>query len=327
VKPRETVIGRCASAFLLLFAATAFLPRVEAQIDSTGIKLIEQRKYAEAKSFFEAAVKANNKDADAHFQLARVLFRLGDSDDAQDEIDEALELNDSNARYHFLRGQILGDRAQRANIFKQGILAPKVKNAFLRAVALDPSMIDAREGLYNYYIIAPGIMGGSEDEALKQANEVMKLNSIRGHILLANFYQRKKDFTQAEAQYKTIIDDEPKKVDGYKALGYFYVRQKEFDQAVAQFKKYVDLDPKNPDAHDSYGDALFAQEKFDEAIEKYSLALSLDKNFSSSIYQLGACYEKKGMKAKAIETYQWFLAVQPSGRNADSARKKIKELS
>lgn len=314
-------------AVLLLMGATAFLSVAEAQIDSTGIKLIAQRKYAEAKSFFEAAIGTDQKDAEAHYHLARVLLFQGNSDDAEDQIDEALELNESNARYHFLRGNILGDRARKANIFKQGFLAPKVKNAFLRAVELDPALIDARVGLFNYYIMAPGIMGGSDEEALKQANEVVKLNFVRGHVLLANFYQRKKDFTQAEAEYKKIIDADPKKIDGYKALGYFFINQKKFDQAVAQFKKYVELDPKNPDAHDSYGDALFAQEKFDEAIEKYNFALSLDKNFSSSIYQLGACYEKKGMKTKAIETYQWYLAVEPSGRNADSARKKIKELS
>jgi len=314
-------------AFLLLIGATAFLSTAQAQIDSTGIKLIAQRKYAEAKSFFEAAIGTDQKDAEAHYHLARVLLFQGNSDDAEDQIDEALELNESNARYHFLRGNILGDRARKANIFKQGFLAPKVKNAFLRAVELDPALIDARVGLFNYYIMAPGIMGGSDEEALKQANEVVKLNFVRGHVLLANFYQRKKDFTQAEAEYEKIIDADPKKIDGYKALGYFFINQKKFDQAVAQFKKYVELDPKNPDAYDSYGDALFAHEKFDEAIEKYDFALSLDKNFPSSIYQLGACYEKKGMKAKAIETYQWYLTVEPSGRNADSARKKIKELS
>ena len=313
--------------FFLLVSTTAFLFTAEAQIDSTGIKLIMQRKFDEAKSYFEGAIKTNPKDAEAHHQLARVLRFLGNSDDAEDQIDEALDLNESNALYHLMRGRILGDRAQKANVFKQAILAPKVKNAFLRAVELDPALIEARVGLFNYYIMAPGIMGGSEEEALKQANEVVKLNFVRGHVLLANFYQRKKDFTQAEAEYKKVIDADPKKIDGYKALGYFFIKQKKFDQAVAQFKKYGELDPKNPDAYDSYGDALFAQEKFDEAIEKYNFALSLDKNFSSSIYQLGACYEKKGMKAKAIETYQWYLSVEPSGRNADSARKKIKELS
>lgn len=315
------------ATLVVLVSAVAFFFHAQAQVDSTGIKLIEQRKFAEAKSFFEAAIKANKKDAEAHYQLARVLLYQRNSDDAEDAIDEALELNEKDARYHFLRGQILGDKAQNANIFKQGILAPKVKNAFFRAVELDPTLIEARIGLFNYYIMAPGIMGGSDEEALKQADEVVKLNSYRGHLLLANYHQRKKDFTQAENEYTKAIEAEPKKVGGYKSLGYFYINQKKFDEAIAQFKKYVELDPKNPDAHDSYGDALFAQEKYDEAMEKYNFALSLDKNFPSSIYQLGACYEKKGMKTKAKETFQWYLTVEPSGRYSESAKKKIKELS
>lgn len=318
---------RAAAILIGLVIASSCLRRAEAQTDSTGIKLIRERRYAEAKSFFEAAISAHPKDADAYYYLAAVLLAQGNPDDAEDRIDEALELNDANARYHFLRGQILGARAQNANLFKQGILAPKVKNAFLRAVELDPSLIDARAGLYSYYIMAPGIMGGSEEEALKQANEVLRLNPYRGHLLLANFHQRKKDFAQTESEYKKAIAAEPGKVGGYKSLGYFYVNQKRFDEAVAQFKRYVELEPRNPDAHDSYGDALFAQEKYDAAIEKYNVALSLDKNFGSSIYQLGACYEKKGLKDKAKSTFQWYLSVEPTGRYAEAARKKIKELS
>ena len=315
--------------FALLFsiAARPQTSHSQEKIDSTGIKLIEGRKFAEAKVFFEAALKANSKDPEAHYQLARVLLFERNSDDAEDQIDEALKLNDANARYHFLRGQILGERARNANIFKQGLLAPKVKNAFLRAIELDPTLIEAHIGLYNYYVMAPGIMGGSDEEALKQASEVEKLNPQRGHLLMANYHQRKKEFAEAEEEFKEAISVAPEKTGGYKSLGYFYISQGKFEPAIAQFKKYVEIDPKNPDAYDSYGDALFAQEKFDAAIEKYNFALSLDKSFSSSIYQLGACYEKKGMKAKAIETYQWYLSVDPSGRNAESAQKKIKELS
>ncbi len=308
-------------------AALCLYFHVEAQVDSTGIKLIEQGKFSEARSFFEKAIKTSKNDADAHYQLARVLLYQHEYDDAEDAIDEALELNDKDARFHFLRGRILGTIASDANIFKQGILAPKIKNEFLRAVELDPSLIEAHIGLYNYYIMAPGIMGGSDEEALKQAHEVVKLNAFRGHLLLANYHQHKKDFTGAETEYKLAIGSDPEKTSGYKALGYFYINQKKFDKAVAQFKKYVELEPKNPDAYDSYGDALFAQEKYDEAIEKYNTALWLDKTFSSSIYQLGACYEKKGLRSKAVETYQWYLSVEPSGRYAESARKKIKELS
>jgi tetratricopeptide (TPR) repeat protein len=313
--------------FAPFFAASLLVFQAHAQVDSTGVKLIEQRKLVEAQSFFEERLKADKKDVESQYQLARVLLFQQKMDEAEDAIDEALDLNDRDARFHFLRGQILGEIASTANVFKQGFLAPKVKNAFLRAVELDSTFVDARVGLYNYYIMAPGIMGGSEEKALKQANEVVKLNSYRGHILLANFHQRKKEFAEAEDEYKKAIDAEPKRTGGYKSLGYFFIGQKKFDEAIIQFKKYIELDPKNPDALDSFGDALFNQEKYDEAIEKYNAALSLDKNFPPSIYQLGACYEKKGMNAKAVETYQWYLSVAPAGRNADSAKKKIKELS
>jgi hypothetical protein len=33
------------------------------------------------------------------------------------------------------------------------------------------------------------------------------------------------------------------------------------------------------------------------------------------------------MKAEAIESYRRYLTVDPSGRNAEAAQKKIKELS
>ena len=87
------------------------------------------------------------------------------------------------------------------------------------------------------------------------------------------------------------------------------------------------MDPRNPDAYGCYGDVLLTEGKVDEAIDKYNFAISLDKNFPGPIYELGACYEKKGMKAKAIETYQWYLNVDPYGRHSESAHKKIKELS
>ena len=323
----QRLLQRSWRVFAAGFLAASLIGRVQGQIDSTGIKLIEQRKYAEAQSFFEGKIEANKKDADAHFQLARALYFQRNYDDAHDAIDDALDLNDKDARYHLLRGQILGTIAQNANVFKQGILAPKVKNAFLRAVELDPTLIEARSGLFSYYSMAPGIMGGSEEEALKQADEIIKLNPFRGHLILGNYYQRKEEVVRAEAEFKKAIEAEPKNVGGHKRLGYLYVNQKQYNDAYAQFQVYIDIDPKNPDAYDSYGDALFAQEKYDEAIEKYNTALFLNRSFSSSIFQLGACYEKKGLKSKAVETYQWYLTVEPTGRNADAAKKKIKELS
>ncbi|MFZ4619695.1 MAG: tetratricopeptide repeat protein [Bacteroidota bacterium] len=298
-----------------------------AQVDSTGIKLINEKKFSEAQEFFERAVEQNGKSEEARYYLAMALMLQQKFDDAQDAVDEAIDLKENDARYHLLRGQILGQKAMTANVISQGILAPKIKNAFLRASELDPSNVEARQALYNYYVMAPGFMGGSNEKAFDQANAVVKLDAFRGHLMLANYYNRvKKDSVESEKQIKKAIQTEPERGGGYKNLGYFYMRQGRFAEAYAQMQKYIDVEPKNPDSYDSYGDVLKEDKKFEKAIEKYFYALSIDKNFSASIFSLGECYEQKGLKQKAKETFQWFLNVEPQGRRAEAAQKKIKEL-
>ncbi len=298
-----------------------------AQMDSTGIRLINQKKYSEAQSFFESAVKKNKNDAESHYYLAVALMLQQKHDDAQDEIDEAIDVNENVSRYHLLRGQILGQKAMTANVLSQGLMAPKIKNAFLRASELDPANVEARVALYNYYVIAPGIMGGSIEKAFDQANEVVKLNPFRGYLMLANYYGRvKKDTVVAEKQLIKAITAEPERGSGYKQLGYLYMNWKRFDEARVQMQKFIETEPKNPDSYDSFGDVLKEEQKYDQAIEKYHFALSIDKAFGASIYSLAECYELKGEKQKAKETFQWFLTVEPQGRRADAAQKKIKEL-
>lgn len=182
---------------------------VVAQIDSTGVKLIEQRKHKEAQSFFETAVEKNEKDSDARYFLAFALTRQGKFDNAEDEIDEAIDLDENVSKYHQARGEILGQQAMNTNVISQAFLAPKIKNAFLRASELDPSNVMARVALYNYYIMAPGFMGGSEEKALAQLDAVKKLDPYRGHLLHANYCNRKKDSVSAESEIKKAIDAAP----------------------------------------------------------------------------------------------------------------------
>lgn len=298
-----------------------------AQTDSTGIRLLNAKKYSEARSYFEQAVKKNKKDAEQWFYLATAQMMEQNLDDAEESVDEAIDLNENVSKYHLLRGQVLGQQAMTANVLSQGLLAPKIKNAFLKASELDPSNVEARMALYNYYVMAPGFMGGSTEKAFEQASAIVKLEAFRGYLLLANYYNRvKKDTAEAEQQIRKAIAAAPERGNGYKQLGYLYMNTRRFADAYEQMKKYAAADPKNPDTHDSYGDVLKAEGKYDQAIAKYHLALSIDKTFSPSIFSLAECYELQGNKQKAKETYQWFLTVEPKGRRSDTAQKKIKEL-
>jgi tetratricopeptide (TPR) repeat protein len=295
-------------------------------VDSTGIKLLGARENEKAQAFFEAAVKQHPDDAELHYWLAVSLLRQHKIGEAQDEIDEALDRNEKISKYHFIRGAILGEKAMNANVISQAVLAPKVKNAFLRAAELDPKNIDAHIGLFNYYFQAPGIMGGSEEKALAEARIAVALDQYRGHMMLAGYYGKKNNTADAESELKKAIEANPAKLDAYYQYGMLLDKQKKPELANAQFKKLIDTDPKSFDGYYMYGRAMFNLERWDLAIEKFQYALYIDKANDNAIWMLANCYEKKGLTAKARETYQWFLQVDPVGRRGDTARQKVKDL-
>jgi tetratricopeptide (TPR) repeat protein len=181
--------------------------------------------------------------------------------------------------------------------------------------------------LFSYYLMAPGVMGGSDEEALKQAKEISALDPYQGHMVQATYYQRKNEPAKAEDELLQAVTANPQKPDALGRLGGFYNSQKRYDDALCQFKKFAELDPKNPWSLAGQGDALSGKGSYKEAAEKYLAALAIDKTFSGAIYALAQSYEKQELKQRAKETYQWFLTVEPKGSRADNAEKKIKELN
>jgi hypothetical protein len=67
-----------------------------------------------------------------------------------------------------------------------------VREEFETAIKLDPSLTDARFGLIDFYVMAPGFMGGSEGRAMAQAAEIKKRDALQGHRAYARVYSRTK---------------------------------------------------------------------------------------------------------------------------------------
>src|SRR6185503_1595694 len=144
--------------------------------------LIDQRKLDEARPQVQAMLAKDKNDANAMFLMGRIFEAEGKSGDAVDWYEKAVKRDETNARYHLGLGNALGTEAQNASKFRQPFLARRVKSEFERAVALDPKMIDAREGLVGFYSQAPGFMGGDMDKAKAQAVEIGKMDKLRGHL-------------------------------------------------------------------------------------------------------------------------------------------------
>jgi tetratricopeptide (TPR) repeat protein len=264
------------------------------------------------------------------FLMGRLVYARGNSGDAVDWFEKALEQDGNNATYHTWLGNALGDEAQKANKLRQPFLARRVKTEFERAVELDPKLIDAREGLVAFYSQAPGIMGGSMAKAREQAAEIVKLNPIRGRLQFARVAEREKDVVTAEREYKALTSDFPDSTTGYYALGNFYRTQSRWDEAFATFEQLMKMKPDEMSVHLTWAGTAAQSGKNLERGErevKYYLENAKDAppaNLSNAHWRLGQIYEKSSRKELAAAEYNAALKINPQNQNAKKALEGLK---
>src|SRR5208337_4386902 len=108
-------------------------------------------------------------DAESANLLCRAYFTLEEWDRAESSCRKAVSLDPGNSRFHLWLGRVYGEEADRANFLAAAVLAGKVRGEFERAVQLNPKDVDARLDLAEFYLSAPGIVGGGEQKAREQA--------------------------------------------------------------------------------------------------------------------------------------------------------------
>ncbi len=293
----------------------------------TPEELFKQRKYDDAKKVFAERVATNRNDANALFYMGRIAEEQGRHSEAVDWYEKALKLNDTSATYHFWLGSALGEQAQRANKITQPFLARRVKNAFERAVALDPTMIDPRLGLVDFYSIAPGVMGGDMDKARAQAAAVARLNPMRGHIANARIALRQKNDSVAIREYEAAIATTPDSATAYYGLAGILRSRSRWREALDVYDRLMTRLPNEPFAPANFGVvAAISGLEFERGERELRRFLAsppkeaLPTTLSTVRYRLGTILEKTGRVVEARAEYNEAVRLNP--KNAD-ARKAL----
>ena len=123
---------------------------------------------------------------------------MGDWDQGISACEKAVALAPSNSRYHMWLGRVYGEKADAANFLSAASLAGKVRNEFEAAVRLDPNNVDARSDLGEFYLEAPGIVGGGRDKAEAQIQALAALDPAKADYLKGRLAEKKKDLGAAE---------------------------------------------------------------------------------------------------------------------------------
>lgn len=287
--------------FLLLLA-----PSLYAQNLTEAKKLFEEQKYIDSKKILTSVKEGSTEFAEAQYYLGRISFSEKNYDDAEEFLEEAVERNEKIAEYHCWLGNTYAQIAQDANMLKKSSLAPKMRAEWEKAVSLKPDYLDPRESLIQYYLQAPGFLGGGVDKAEEMAKQVMKLNAARGHMQMGEVYSYQKKIPEAEKEFVEMVKINP---DLRGRLTNFYINQKMYDKVFALSE---DALKKNPD--DMLAMYLFGRtsavsglklEKGEECLKRYLQYTPKpnEPSHAGATMRLAQITEKKGNKPVARDLY------------------------
>jgi tetratricopeptide (TPR) repeat protein len=258
-------------------------------------QLIKEKKFEEAKILLDEIIENDDQNHKAYFNLGKVNLFVKNYEESSENFEEAINLFDENADYHFWLGRSYGMEAQEASFISQAMLASDIIEQFERAIELDPTHVQGKIGVINFHISAPGIMGGDMDIAKLNAKEFIKLNEYKGRVALARIYLKEENIDSVEIQMKVLenkFELDKSAVSFYNELGYYYLNENQIDKAIVVFEKQVKLNPENANSYDSLGDGYKAAGRVEDAIKQYKKALEIEPNFSASINNLEELQEK-----------------------------------
>lgn len=167
-----------------------------------GEKLFQAKKYNEAEPIFEGILKNNPSDMKALEYLGEIAGHQKMWIKGAAYFKKLKELRPNVADYFFKYGGCLAMRAVEVNRIKAFTMVGDMKEAFEKAIELNPKHVQARWALIEIYLQLPGILGGSESKAIAYSNELAQFSPVDGYLSRGRIEEYFKRYNLAEKNYK-----------------------------------------------------------------------------------------------------------------------------
>jgi tetratricopeptide (TPR) repeat protein len=312
--------------FFFLLLLTSFQGLAQPALDR-GKSLYGEKRLDAARMELEAIDESSADYAAAQYYLGRISFDEKKYDDAADFFEEATEANGGNQSEYFTwLGDTYGTIAQNANVIRQGMLAPKMKAAWEKAIALDAKNLNARYSLISFYTQAPSFMGGSMEKAKEMARQIMAISPAQGHRSLGNLYLKEKNLPAAEKEYLEMARIVPALLP---VLGNFYVNEKMHSKAFALFDEQLKKNPTDMLAAYQFGKVCaLSGQRLDEGEQYLVKYLSYtpktnEPSHAGANMRLAQIYEKKGKRSEAKQKYEAALKMDSNLKEAKDGLSRV----
>ncbi|HEV7966094.1 MAG TPA: tetratricopeptide repeat protein [Candidatus Acidoferrales bacterium] len=315
-----------ACLILLLASHCAWSAAQSVSVVDSAHELFNQGRYAQARAVLAPEAAKGSNDADVYYWMAKSDFEMRDFDDSIYEAERAITLNPNTAEYHRLLGEACGRKAEHSSWFAGVGLAKRTRAELEHAAELDPRNVPVRRDLVNFYTHAPGFVGGGEQKALDEIQQVFALDPVEGHLARLDYDQERKQWDQADQECKSVLAAKPRRAGPYYEVASYYEHRDNgaaLRLAVTEGRQNAGDTPRF-DYYCAVAAVLTGDLDDAEAELKRYLAVpphSDQPSPADAHVWLGRLYEKQGNHAAALAQFQEALKDDPNNKAAREAFK------
>lgn len=236
-----------------------------------GQDLFKKRRYREALTSFEEAVKLDGKNAQAYRAQGKALEKLRTLDKAEEAYKMATTVKPDYVEAYFELGYLQLSRKK----YEEG------QKSFQKVIQINPNF-----------------QAGKAHEYLKAA-----------YIKQGYTYYRQRNYPKAASEYEAATQIDPTDVSAFYNLGLMQKLARKYSAAESAFESAVDLDPNYGKAHRALGDLYEDTGKNSSAVSAYLKAIKADDSDNKSRLKLAAVYQKIDQNDQAISILKKATAV------------------
>ena len=254
---------------LSLFLSGAWLAVGAADLAS-ALKLYQHTDY---RASLKVLAADSSPRAETYALIGKNQYMLGEYKKAAEAFHKADSLDPNNSVYVHWLGRAYGRRAETSNPLLAPGLASKARQYFERAVELDPKNEEALNDLFDYYLQAPGFLGGGVDKAEALARKIQAVSPAEYFFAQAQLADKKKQYDTAEEQLRRAMALAPRQVGRVIDLAKYLAKRGRYQESEAAFQQAEKLAPHSPKLMFEKAHSYIQQKRnLDEArdlLEKY----------------------------------------------------------
>lgn len=264
-----------------------------------GTILGEQGNFADARTHFEAALRAEPNYAPPYLSLGYILEKSGDYALAMEHYQSAVRLAPRWALAHTRLGSALWALNRRG----------EAQQEYAEALRLDGDSPEAHYQLGLAYTSA-----GQFDNAASQFTDAARLESdnVQTLSVLAETLLRLNRLDAAESRLAALARLSPTNVGVRINLGQLYLKTGQTDRAVEQCAAAVRLAPELPLTHFNLGMALNVKKNSAQAAAQFAEAVHLKPDYVAALAHLGEALSDQGKFDEAQERFRQAVQLSPT---------------